>query len=298
MSFVESSGQATAATRIRRNTFWDVIQFTANGIVFVLLGEQLHAITLGAATTAQLTGHTHPGWLAFYVIAITHGLAALRFAWVFVSLRLVLYRSRADALPAGGVPARPGWRLVTVMSLAGVRGAVTLAGVLSLPLVLPGGALFPARDLAILLAMGVIAASLLTASIGLPLLLKGLAMPIDATREVEEPRARIAAAHAALAAIERLERERSADQPDADIVVAAAARVMDIYRARIESRAGNEEAIGLAKRGEALEREMRLAGLRAERSYIFRELRARQLGSAAARKLIRELDLLEARYLS
>ena len=50
--------------------------------------------------------------------------------------------------------------------------------------------------------------------------------------------------------------------------------------------------------GEALEREMRLAGLRAERSYIFRELRARQLGSAAARKLIRELDLLEARYLS
>ena len=52
-------------------------------------------------------------------------------------------------------------------SLAGVRGAVTLAGVLTLPLALPGGAAFPGRDLAIFLASGVLLISLLVASLGL-----------------------------------------------------------------------------------------------------------------------------------
>ena len=95
-----------------------------------------------------------------------------------------------------------------------------------------------------------------------------------------------------------LERQRPDQQPDADIAIAAAARVIAIYQARIESRAGDEEATALAKRGEVAERELRLAGLHAERSELFRELRARTLGSETARKLIRELELLEARYLS
>ncbi len=312
MSFVESSGKAHAVTRLRRNTVWDAIQFTANGVIFVLLGEQLHGIVSSAATTVQFTGHSHPMWLAVYVMAITLGLAALRFAWVFVSLRLVLFHSRVamNVSPSGSTrgpsiasavaPVRSGWRLVTVMSLAGVRGAVTLAGVLSLPLVLTGGASFPARDLAILLAMGVIIVSLMAASIGLPLLLKGLDMPVDPLRDAEETAARMAAAHAAIAEIGRVERLRTDTKTDADadiaVTAAAAARVMNTYRARIESRAGNDETIATARRGEQAEREMSLAGLQAERAYLFGELRARRLGSDTARKLVRELDLLEARH--
>ena len=165
---------------------------------------------------------------------------------------------------------------------------------------MPGGAAFPARDLAILLAMAVIMVSLAAASIGLPLLLKGLDMPIDQSRDAEETAARMAAAHAAIAEIERKERARTEAQTDADadivVTVAAAARVLDLYRARIESREGDAEAIALAKRGELAEREMRLAGLEAERAYLFGELRARRLRSDTARKLIRELDLLEARH--
>ena len=92
---------------------------------------------------------------------------------------------------------------------------VTLAGVLSLPLTLPGGAPFPARDLAVLLAMGVIVVSLVAASIGLPLLLKGLVAPADPSFAAEEVRARVAAAHAAIAEIERLEKQRSDQQPEA-----------------------------------------------------------------------------------
>ena len=80
------------------------------------------------------------GWLAGYVIAITLVLATLRFAWLFVSLRSVLFHGRVAtneptatsaltlAVSPAGAPVRSGWRRVTVMSLAGVRGAVKLAG--------------------------------------------------------------------------------------------------------------------------------------------------------------------------
>jgi len=181
------------------------------------------------------------------------------------------------------------------MTLAGVRGAVTLAAVMSLPLALPDGSAFPARDLAILLAMGVITVSLVAASIGLPLLLKGLTLPVDPSLEAEEALARVTAAHAAIAEIERLKEQRPDDHAHAEVILAAA-RVIDSYRARIESRTGDHGEVELARRGEAFERELRVAGLMAERTELFRELRNGNLGSATVHKLIREIDLLEARH--
>ena len=71
----------------------------------------------------------------------------------------------------------PHWRLVVAASLAGVRGAITLAGVLTLPLLLPDGTPFPARELAVFLATAVILVSMVVASIGLPRVLKGLELP-------------------------------------------------------------------------------------------------------------------------
>jgi len=179
MSFAEISRQAMAVTRMRRNSVWDTIQFSLNGIIFVLLGEQLPAILGGAKATVALSGHSEPWWLAVYIVAIVAGLAALRFAWVWASLKLTILRKRKGDSPLHS----PDWRLVAAMSLAGVRGAITLAGVLTLPLALDDGTPFPARDLAIFLAAGVIIFSLVIASVGLPLLLKGLAMP-------PEPRSR------------------------------------------------------------------------------------------------------------
>src|SRR3546814_2212906 len=58
MSFAEISRQAMAVTRMRRNSVWDTIQFALNGIIFVLLGEQLPAILAGAKETVTLTGRS------------------------------------------------------------------------------------------------------------------------------------------------------------------------------------------------------------------------------------------------
>ncbi|RYE63536.1 MAG: Na+/H+ antiporter, partial [Rhizobiaceae bacterium] len=161
MSFAELRGQTMAATRMRRYAVWDTVQFALNGIIFVLLGEQMPGIVSGAARIVTETGHLHPIWLIAYVAVITTALAALRFAWVWVSLRFTLYR----AARRGEAIRKPHWRLLAAMSLAGVRGAITLAGILTLPLAMNDGTSFPARDLVIFLAAGVIILSLTAASI-------------------------------------------------------------------------------------------------------------------------------------
>jgi Na+/H+ antiporter len=134
MTFAEASRQALPATRMRRNSVWDTIQFAGNGIIFVLLGEQFPTILKGAAHTVESAGHQSAWWLAVYVLAITLGLAALRFSWVWTSLRLTLFRRR-EARPFRSSDLR----LVSAMSFAGVKGTITLAGVLTLPLVLSDG---------------------------------------------------------------------------------------------------------------------------------------------------------------
>ncbi|RZM34056.1 MAG: Na+/H+ antiporter, partial [Sphingomonas sp.] len=292
MSFAEISRQALATTRMRRNSVWDTIQFAANGIIFVLLGEQLPDIIANAGETVRLSGHVEPWWLGVYVIAITLSLALLRFLWVWASFKLTLFRRRNDGTPTRKIAKR----LLAAMSFAGVRGAITLAGVLTLPLTMNDGTPFPARDLAIFLAAGVIIVSLLAASIALPLLLRGLTMPSEPSKQVEEDRARVAAAKAAIREVERVQHALADGRGDADVYASAGTRIMDTYRERIERRTKRGEAAAQARRDGRIERDLRLAALHAERDEIFRIARDREIGSETAKKLIREIDLAEARH--
>lgn len=294
MSVADARRPTLATTRVQRDTVWDTIQFAVNGIIFVLLGEQLPGILNGAAETVRVTGH-HEAWLLLiYVALITLALATLRLLWVWVSLTFTLFRASLR----GESVTRPHWRLVVATSLAGVRGAITLAGILTLPLALADGTPFPARDLAILLAMGVIIFSLFAASVGLPLILKGLEMPAETSHAEEEDRARVASAKAAIVAVERVQHEMSEGRPDADVIVAAAARIMEFYRSRIDHRSEEQdtEAGALARRSEAAERAMLVAALKAERSAILALRRAKRIHGETARQLMHEIDLLEVRY--
>lgn len=290
MSYTELSGRALAVTRVRRTAVWDLLQFALNGLIFVLLGEQLPGIVSGAADVVRETGHHEPIWLLVYVIVINIALGALRFAWVWLSIRFTLYRRRAEA-------PRSLWRVAAVTSVAGARGTITLAGVLTLPLVMTDGSPFPARDLAICLAAGVIIVSLIIASIFMPMLLKnGLDLPAEPEHETEMDRARDIAARAAIRAIEKAQHEMSEGRPDADRYIEAAGRIADLYRYRIDTRAKlavGEERQNAAKI-EEIERQLRLAGLRAERDELFRLVRRNRLEEEVARRLIREIDLMEA----
>lgn len=289
MTFFES-GTLMAATRVQRRAFWDTVQFILNGTIFVLLGEQLPALLDRSIQTVADTGHSNPWWLLVYVLVINAALALLRFTWVWVSMRISVYHARKR-----GEPRPPtDWRAVAAMSLAGVRGALTLAGVLTLPLALNDGTPFPARDLSIFLAAGVILMSLLAASFVLPKLLRGLKLPEDDHDHDEGP-ARAAAATAAIHAIEEKLHALAQDRTDAALYADVAARVMEEYRRHLTHSISGQHDARNAKRAGEIERKLRLAGLEAERG-AYRQLRREDvIDDTVLQRLDHELDLAAAR---
>lgn len=293
MSYVELGGRALATTRVRRNVVWDTMQFALNGVVFVLLGEQLPDIVRAAIRGPDLPVPRDFWWLAGNALAISLGLILLRLVWVWVSLQL----SRMAARRAGREGIMPRKRLIFATSLAGVRGAITLAGILTLPLALPGGEPFPGRDLAVFLASAVIVVSLVVASVGLPRVLRGLELPPETAAEIEEERARQAAALAALGAIDMAGHPDPYDEKDADIHASAAEQVRGLYQHRLGG-GGDGTHPARVRVAEEAERHYRLAALAAERKVLQQMARAGQLSDETARRLVQEIDLVEARYRS
>jgi Na+/H+ antiporter len=293
MSHVELSGRALASTRLQRAAVWNTVQFALNGIMFVLLGEQLPSILHGAANSVEQSGHVNPWWLAVYALVITTGLVLLRLTWVWTSLRLTLFRAQRRGEPV----AKPPWRLVLAMSMAGVRGAITLAGVLTLPLLMPDGTPFPTRDLAIFLAASVILLSLIMASLALPRLLKDVTFPEQSAEQREEDVARREAALVAVRAIEQSQQTLTPKTEDAELYTQAASRVISLYRRRLKDEGISEgNAAEQVRTADEAERAFRVVGLHAERNAIFVLAQERSISDETARKLVREIDLLESRY--
>ena len=292
MSYVELSGQALASTRIQRSAVWDTVQFSLNGVMFVLLGEQLPDIFRGASASIEQSGHLSRWWLAVYAFGITFGLLALRCLWVWASLRLTIYKQVKRHQPRLKIMPR----LLLATTLAGARGTITLAGVLTLPLAMPDGSPFPARHLTVFLASAVILISLLAASIGLPKLLSGMVFPDEPEDRQQEDHARRKAAEAAVAAIEDAQIKLMPASADPDVYPQAAARVIALYRHRLnESQRDPKGSMAFCKTDKA-ERKLRLAALEAERRAIFNLTREGRLSDDISRKLVREIDLNESRY--
>lgn len=288
MHYADLIGRFSAVTRMRRSAIWEMLQVALNGMIFVLLGEQLPGILASAPRIAGDIGVDNPWWLAIYVVAIAVALAILRFIWVWASLE----SARLLASLRGETRERPPLRFLLVAALAGVKGAVTLAGILTLPIAMPDGSAFPARDLAIFLAMGVILLSLIMASIGLPLIAKDLQVADHLPPSDQEQNARDAAAEAAIRRVEQAQ-SQTADS-DTEVAAEAADRIVASYRKRLDhGDADGDDAQHMQQVADA-ERRLRLIALRAERDELYRQRLARQIGDALHRRLVREIDFKEA----
>ncbi|MCC8618001.1 Na+/H+ antiporter [Xanthomonas vesicatoria] len=291
MSYVEMAGNAPGNMRLQRSAVWDTVQFTFNGIIFVLLGEQLPGILDGAVRSVQEAGHLNPWWLAVYVATISASLMALRFVWVFLSLRWNIFKAQRR----GEAHVSPPWRIVVAVSLAGVRGAITLAGVLTLPLMLNDGTPFPARQLAIFLAASVILVSLLVASVALPRLLRGLELPEEEDEQLKEDLAVKAASQAAMEAVEKLRQRLVQDSTHAERYNAAANQVSQRYQRKLGAVDMAETDPEEAGAYEQALRQFRHAALVAERNELFKLARRREISDDLSRRLVRNLDLIESR---
>lgn len=291
MGILEMRGRVVASIRMRRNTVWDMIAFAANGVLFVILGEQFPKIWAGASRAIVEAGGGHKSWLIVYVLVITAMLLAVRFVWCWVSFRFTTFRR---ARRSGEDQPKVGWRLPAVATAAGVRGSITLAGIMTVPLVMPDGTPVPGRELAVLLAAGVIVTTMVFASLALPLLLKGLVIPEDDYAEKQEM-ARTLAARAAIRAIEERSHVLAAGRADADIYNDIAGRVMEAYKDRADPTEALIIEAAEVQEADRIERELRLTAIAAEREEVLRMGRLRKIPEAMSRKMVHELDLTEAK---
>ncbi len=275
-------GALSIPARMQNAALVDVLSFTFNGAIFLMLGLQLPDIIRTVPSELSLYGTVWEPVLA--VLTLTLILLAIRFAWIVFgsAVRGAIDRWR------GRKAQRLTGRLKVVMTLAGVRGAITLAGILSLPLVLPDGSPFPARDLVIFIAAGVIICSLAVASVALPAVARGIPLEEEDVLANEERLARVTAAEAAIARIEQMVEESRDDPALYETRMAASQQLIPFYRQRIVLGDADDPAAQdlLPVIGAMTE-----AALDAERAALVKLLRSHKINDTTMRAIMSEVTL-------
>lgn len=295
MPYLETAGAESAATRMQSRSILNMVEFVFNGMTFILLGLQLPSIIGQAHFDAVVAGNVPIWHLAIYIIAITAALIMLRFVWVWLNLRLRSFTAAIIGHHAGRLEAD--MRLISITSLAGVRGAITLAAVMSIPLALSDGSPFPARDLLIFLATGVILCSLLSGSILLPWLLNGLQLEQDHMRQrAEEMRARLSLSEAAVKGITLAQQRISSslDEADLALLTEVGGNLVASYRMRMNAESDSAEVNQVANRLKQFEKELKLAAIRAERHELYRLRAQRRINDESFFSLGHQIDLAES----
>ena len=272
--------EMSSSVRVAGTASWQVLLFLINGTVFILIGAQLPSVLdrLGDWSAGQLIG------LAAVVSAVV---ILVRILWVFPGT----YVPRALSAAIRANEPYPSRRNVFIVSWAGMRGVVSLAAALALPLTLADGTTpFPQRDLIIFLAFAVILATLVGQGLTLPIVIRRLGVVADTGEAHEEAHARMAAAEAAVQRIEELAEEWPGHL-----------ELIDTLRSQYGHRASHidphhADAPLDESEQEILEhRQIRGAVIEAEREALVQMRERGALSDDVFRRVERDLDLEELR---
>jgi CPA1 family monovalent cation:H+ antiporter len=269
----------TAATRIQLLSVWEILAYLLNSALFILIGLQLGPILNG-------TDNLDTSTLVGYAAIVSGVVIGVRLLWGFT----VPYMVRGYDRLRGRTTDRttPAVRLLSAWS--GMRGGVSLAAALALPLETDAGGPFPAREVLIFVTFGVIFATLVIQGLTLPALIRLLRLEDDGVEDGEEVSARIAAADAAL---ERLE-ELSSEEWTLDDTVGRVRALYSYRRRRFSARTGEIEDDGYEDRSLAYQRLVHEV-IAAQRLALVRLRNEGAISSQVMRRVERELDLEESR---
>jgi CPA1 family monovalent cation:H+ antiporter len=270
---------ASPNARLRAFAVWETLVFLLNGVIFILIGLQLPVVMerLAAIPRSQL---------ALYALAICATAILTRILWVFgaTAIRRMLsakLRQRDDVLP---------WRHVMLIAWSGMRGIVSLAAALALPMTTASANPFPGRDLILFLTFTVILATLVFQGLTLPPLIRFLKLTADDLEHREERDARIQAAHAALSRLHVLSFDPAADPRVLD-------RLRLLYEERLQrlgDHTHHDHALEHRSPQEVAPTVHREA-LIAERRMITFLRDQNDISDTVLRRLLHEIDLEEAR---
>ncbi len=266
-------------TRLQGDAVWNIITFLLNALLFGLVGLQLRAIldSLSGRSTGTLIGDA-----AIVAAAVVF----TRLLWIYPATYLPRFLSRRirerDPYPP--------WQYPTLIGWTGLRGAVTLAAALALPLTTDAGDPFPQRDLLIYLAFCVILATLVVQGLSLPLVIRLLDLEDDGSAAKEETKARI---YAARAAVDRLDELVAEDWVRED----TAERMRGLYRFRenrFAARFDDGDDGSIEQRSQDYQR-LRRELLDAERRAVVDLRRQGKINDDIMNLVQRDLDLEDAR---
>jgi monovalent cation/hydrogen antiporter len=266
-------------TRLQGFFVWDVLDFLVNATLFVLVGLQLHGVV------NRLSGYS-ASEIAGYALAISAVVVGTRLVWFFTVPYLIRALDRRPSQRARRVGARPRF----VLAWSGMRGAVSLAAALALPLTTDAGEAFPARDLIIFLTFAVILTTLVVQGLSLPALIHRLGISDDGSEQNEEVRARLVATKAALARIDALAAEDWTREDTLDRLRGA----YEYRKRRFAARAGKIEDDGYEDRSLAYQRTLQ-AVLAAQREALVTMRDDGAISNELMNRLLREFDLEESR---
>ena len=258
-------------TRLSGNAFWEILVFVVNALLFALIGLQLHAIAGRLPITATLIAQC---------AAVVGAVVVVRIVWVpvFTYLPRLLFKFIREHDPY------PPWQAPAVISWAGVRGAVSLAAALALPVDVPH------RDLIVFVTFVVILASLLGPVITLPGLVRLIGIEDDGAGDREDAKARIHAAEAALARLEELAGEEWVHDDTAE-------RMRGQYRFRanrFRARYLGEDEDGIEERSARYQR-LRRELLDAERGAVLALRNEGVITEEVMHRVERDIDLEASR---
>lgn len=273
-----------ADLRLNAVGFWEVLVFALNAIIFILLGLQFPDVleTIGERFSA--------GEIIGYGALMSAVVIGVRLVWQFLPSALARVIPSAAALDPGA-----DWRERLLVGWSGMRGAVSLAAALALPLTLDSGEAFGDRDLIIYLTVAVIMATLVLQGLTLPPLIRWLGLARTRAWDPDEAVARLAAAQAALDRLEQLE-------ASSDVVPEAAIeRLRELYRARfarcVAALSGEGQQVPLEE-PQGGYRRLREELIGAERRTLLELRNEGRVKADVFRKIQRDLDLDEARIRS
>ncbi len=276
------------AFRIPYEAVWHMAVYILNAIAFVLIGLHMPEVV------GRLTQYTN--WQLFYYAMIVCGMAVIsRFAYVF----LATYGLRALSSRLREREPFPAWQNVFVIAWTGIRGMVSLATALALPLTLANGKPFAERDLVMFLAFSVIVFTVVLQGLSLPFILKRLRLQFNPKLLQEEWEARHVAISAALGKIGELEQKGTDHE-------AALARMKSFYEDRLfylgEGPTTQLSAVPSEKyqmsHHPLLQTEYSLWQdvLKAERQAILELRQNFKVGDDVLHEVYRDLDLMASRF--
>ena len=195
----------SSRTRVQSEQIWEIVVLLLNGLIFILIGLQLNNVLAKLTKTSVTT-------LIWDAVVISITVILTRLIWVFPGTylpRFLSHRIREK-------DPYPSWQSTIVVGWTGMRGGVSLATALALPLVIHGKTPFPDRDIIVFLTFSVILSTLVLQGLTLPPLIRFLKLPNDDSSDHEEAKARLKAARAALTRLDELSTEDWVEKEIAD----------------------------------------------------------------------------------